>query len=43
MAIFVETIKDYSEIPVTSNILQGNPYLYPYNSIAHINPVSAIT
>ena len=26
MASFVETIKDYSEIPVTSNILQGNAY-----------------
>ena len=37
MAIFVETIKDYSEIPVTSNILQGNPFLYTYNSIAHMD------
>ena len=31
----------YSEIPVTSNILQGNAYLYNYDSIALINPVSA--
>ena len=33
----------YSEIPVTSNILQGNAYLYTYDSIALINPVSATT
>ena len=41
MASFVETIKDYSEIPVTSNILQGNDYLYTCDSIAL--PVSATT
>ena len=38
MAIFVETIKDYSEIPVTSNILQGNAYLYTYDPMPLINP-----
>ena len=26
MVSLVETIKDYNEIPVTSNILQGNAY-----------------
>ena len=37
----VENIARYSEIPVISNILQGNAYLYTYDSIALINPVSA--
>ena len=43
MASFVEIIKHCSEIPVTSNILQGNAYLYIYDSIALINAVSATT
>ena len=35
MASFVETIKNYSEIPVTSNILQGNYNIYLWLHCPH--------